>query len=75
VGYAVTVSFCVAALWLGRKLRSDRARHNRRQAIGIIVGTSLLPAGILLMDRMSNVTWVLLVVGLATGTAVLILRS
>jgi len=56
-GYVATVSFCLAALWVGRKLTSDRARRARRQAIGIVLGVSIVPAGLFLMDWMSIVAW------------------
>ena len=74
-GYVVTVSFCLASLWVGRKLTSDRARRARHQAIGTVLAVSLVPAGIFLMDWMSGVMWALLVFGLVTAAAVLILRA
>jgi hypothetical protein len=73
--YALNASFCFALLWVFRRLRSDRARRARRQAVGVVVGMSLVPAGILLMDRMNGVTWALLVLCVCAATAVLILRS
>ena len=60
-GYVSIVALCMGMLLVWRKLEGERAKRLRRQTIGLILGRSLIPAGMLLMDRMSGVAWALFV--------------
>lgn len=73
--FAVTLFLGAVAVWRASEYPRDLARRVRLRVVGIVLGMSLLPVGVFLMDAISTGLWLVLVVVLSGGGLFLVHAS